>query len=107
ANLWATLQGNRRAVSELESIAAKRQEAPLSRTEDLKAATMPTADQARQAFADALYAVLGDRGGQSEWDASRDHLLARYNQAAREKGDLRLPDGDVKGRMAVGAVVVL
>jgi hypothetical protein len=48
-----------------------------------------------------------ERGGQPEWEAIHDQLIARYERAARENQNLRLPDDDVKGRSAVGAVLLL
>src|SRR5262249_8700735 len=68
--------------------------------------TVP-AVSARQAFADALFEVLTERGGQPEWEAIHDQLIARYERAARENQNLRVPDDDMKGRSAVGAVLLL
>ena len=98
ANLWATLHGQRTSAQAANNPVAER---PVI---ELKNAN---AEQARQAFADALFTLLTERGGQPEWNAIQDQLLARYDRVARDNNDVRLPDGDVKGRSAVGAVLLL
>jgi hypothetical protein len=99
ANLWATIHG-RRAT---ESSAARNTDQTVV---DPKAIRGPSRT-AQQAFADALFDLLTERGGKPEWDAIHDQLIARYEKAARENENLRLPDDDVKGRSAVGAVLLL
>ena len=107
ANLWATLHASRRLDSSPSTGAANARIDGPSPTDVDKSASQAAARQARQAFADALYALLAERGGQFEWDALRDPLVTRYERAARAHPDLRLPEGDTKGRVAVGAAALL
>jgi hypothetical protein len=100
-NLWATLHGNRATES---TSAPKTADAPAAESH---APVTHNPDQARQAFAGALHLLLTEHGGQPEWDTIREQLLARYDRAARENKDLRLPETDVKGRTAVGYVLLL
>jgi hypothetical protein len=105
-NLWATLHASRQPNSSPSPDAATARNDGTAPADADKSASQAAARQARQAFADALYAVLAERGVQFEWDALRDPLLARYERAAREHPDLRLPEGDAKGRVAVGAAAL-
>jgi hypothetical protein len=100
-NLWATLHGNRAS----ESASALRTADATLPESHAPAAGSP--EQTRQAFAGALYSLLTVRGSQSEWDAIREQLLARYDRAARENKDLQLPETDVKGRTTIGYVLLL
>src|SRR5262245_38384060 len=104
-NLWLTRELSRRALPPDQGAARTEPNASPSPASDAQAAE--TGNQARVAFASALYAVLAERGGQPEWDALREQLLARYDRAARESKNLRLPVTDTNGRAAVGAVVLL
>jgi hypothetical protein len=72
-------------------------------------ATSPAAPQdgSRERFADALHEVLRERMGPREWEQARPYLLAAYERAARQHPDLRLNDSDVKGKEALGAVLIL
>jgi hypothetical protein len=72
-------------------------------------ATSPAAppDDSRERFADALHAALQKHMGAREWEQARPHLLGAYERAAGQWLDLRLKDSDVKGKEAVGAVVIL
>jgi len=107
ANLWATLHASRRSESALDLAPANsRQENPQP-SEKGQSPPASNADQVRQAFADALYDLLAQRGSPSELDSIRDHLLVRYDRAVRDQPELRLPEGDVKGRTAIGAVALL
>jgi hypothetical protein len=45
--------------------------------------------------------------GKREWDQARPHFLAAYELAARKRPDLRLNESDVKGKEALGAVLML
>jgi hypothetical protein len=101
ANLWATLHGNQATDS---AAAPRTADAPLPES---KTSGTSNADQARQAFANALNLLLTERGGQPEWDTIREQLLARYDRVARGNKDLRLPETDVKGRMTIGYVLLL
>jgi hypothetical protein len=102
ANLWATVRGNRSVESATAGMADQTVVDPKN-TRGLSVPAVP----ARQAFADALFDVLMERGGQAEWEAMHDQLIARYERAARDNQNLRLSDDDVKGRSAVGAVLLL
>ena len=107
ANLWATLHRSRRPESAPSPDTTTLRDSGSSPSDPDKSASRAAVPQARQAFADALYSLLVERGGQSEWDALRDPLLARYESAAREHPELRLPESDARGRAAVGAAVLL
>jgi hypothetical protein len=107
ANLWATLHASRRPDSPSGPSPANLLHDGASPADASKSASPAAADQARQAFADSLYVLLAERGGQQEWDSIREPLLARYESAARAHPELRLPEGDAKGRAAVGATVLL
>jgi hypothetical protein len=78
-----------------------------SRADEKKAAGSPSTDESREAFAEALYAVLVDHGGQAEWDQLQQPLLSRYDRAARDHQALHLKESNLKGRAAVGAVSLL
>jgi hypothetical protein len=96
----------RRQVGDLAARepAAPQPEAPNTRPPEQRS---PAPDQSREDFADALYEVLQERMGSREWEQARPHLLDAYNRATRDRPDLRLKDSDVKGKEAVGAVLVL
>jgi hypothetical protein len=63
-------------------------------------------DDSRERFADALHDLLQSRM-KSEWEKARPHLLAAYERAAASRPELRLKENDVKGREALGAVLLL
>jgi hypothetical protein len=67
----------------------------------------PPSDESRARFCDALHDLLQERMGAHDWEEVRPHLMAAYDRAARQRPDLRLKDSDVKGKEAVGAVLVL
>jgi hypothetical protein len=102
ANLWATIHRNR----SVESDSAEKADQTVLDPKNTRGSTVP-AVSARQAFADALFEILTERGGQAEWEAVHDQLIARYERAARDNQNLRLPDDDTKGRSAIGAVLLL
>jgi hypothetical protein len=106
-NLWMTRELGQRGARQEHTAAAPGVNAPSPSDQSKGAVPQTSAEQARAAFADALYALLAERGGQPEWDSLREQLLTRYDRAARDHKDLRLPDVDVKGRAAVGAVALL
>jgi hypothetical protein len=64
-------------------------------------------DESRARFCDALHELLQERMGGHDWEEVRPHLLAAYERAARQRPELRLKDSDVKGKEAVGAVLIL
>jgi hypothetical protein len=73
--------------------------------EEVPAAGPP--GDSHERFADALHGMLQQRMGPREWEQARPHLLAAYERAARQRPELRLKDSDVKGKEALGAVVIL
>jgi hypothetical protein len=105
-NLWATLalRGPLAAISQAPSD-AQSQPAPVPPAQATNTAAPP--DESRERFADALHEVLRERMGPREWEQARPHLLAAYERAARQRPELRVKDSDVKGKEAVGAVLVL
>jgi hypothetical protein len=107
ANLWMTRQLGQSQSKQEKAAAAPGANAPSTADQSKEAASQASAEQARAAFAEALYALLAERGGQPEWESLREQLLTRYDRAARDHKELRLPDGDVKARTAVGAVALL
>ena len=42
-----------------------------------------------------------------EWDQLQPHLVAAYERAARQRPDLELKESNVKGKEAVGALLIL
>jgi hypothetical protein len=69
--------------------------------------TGPPPDESRVRFAGALHDLLQERMGKREWEQVRPHLLAGYERAAQQRPELRLNESDLKGREALGAVLVL
>jgi hypothetical protein len=101
ANLWSTLEMHRRLP------AASSAPPPTVREPAPNTPAPAPTDDTRARFTEALYDLLMEQGGRREWDGVQDHLLNRYKQLAREHKNLRLPDDDVKGKVAVAAVSVL
>src|SRR5262249_37757103 len=106
-NLWATMALREQVVAGSAGQPAPFQEPPRPQLSDRSGEALSAANDARDTFAEALYALLADRSGPGEWDQLREPLMARYEQAAREHKGLRLRDANRKGKEAVGAVVVL
>jgi hypothetical protein len=106
-NVWQTHRLVQSDGKQEHQAAAPGPNAPSASQSSKTTASSSSADQARTAFADALYAMLTERAGQPEWDSLREQLLTRYDRAARDHKDLQLPEGDVRGRTAVGAVALL
>jgi len=104
ATLWETAS-LRHQVAGLaaQPPAATRPEGPTGRAAPEQPAA---ADESRERFADALHDVLESRM-KGEWEKARPHLLAAYEHAAAGRPELRLKDSDVKGKEALGAVLVL
>jgi hypothetical protein len=108
ANLWATLAvRNRLAAAREDAQAGALQGSPQVQPSEKPRNPPDVPEESREAFANALYALLTERGGQPEWEQLHDQLLTRYERAARDHKALRLKEADVKGREAVGAVVLL
>jgi hypothetical protein len=105
ANLWAMLR--------MQSRLAALGQAPPAPAEQPAPPDRPPvtpgsgAVEARDRFAEALYALLLEQGGRREWSQGEAALLARYEQAAKTHKELRLSDGNTKGKLAVGAASVL
>jgi hypothetical protein len=78
-----------------------------SRVDEKNSAAAPSIDESRDAFAEALYALLVDHSGSAEWDQLQQPLQSRYDRAARDHKALQLKESNVKGRAAVGAVSLL
>jgi hypothetical protein len=66
-----------------------------------------TTDESREHFADALHDVLQEHVGPVEWEKARPYFLAAYDRLVRDHPDLRLKDSNVKGKVAIGALLVL
>jgi hypothetical protein len=64
-------------------------------------------DDSRERFAEALHDLLVERGGRRELSEGQAALLAQYDRLVREHKELRLKDGNTKGKVAVAAVNVL
>jgi len=67
----------------------------------------PGTDESRERLALALHNVLQDRLLPGEWDQLQPHLVAAYERVARQRPDLALKDSNVKGKEALGAVLLL
>jgi hypothetical protein len=64
-------------------------------------------DDGRDRFAAALADLLAERAGRSEWAGREGELLTRYEQLSRQHKDLKLAEGNTKGKAAVAAVSLL
>ncbi len=67
----------------------------------------PPTDESRERLALALHEVLQDRIPPGEWDQLQPHLLAAYERTVRRRPDLALKESNVKGKEALGAVMIL
>ncbi len=105
----ATLVQTARLRDQVAALAARAPAAAPSEAAPARPAPEPPApaDDARERFAEALHDVLQERMGPREWDQAQPHLLAAYERAARQRPELHLRESDVKGKEAVGAVLVL
>jgi hypothetical protein len=108
ANLWAML----RMQSRVAALGQAAPAAPLPVERPTPPDRSPSApgsggEEARDRFAEALYTLLLEQGGRREWSQGEAQLLARYEQAAQKHKELRLSDGNTKGKLAVGAASVL
>jgi hypothetical protein len=104
ASLWQTLRLRAQLAEVTAQPAAARTEAPAAQPQG---PPPPSPDDSRVRFCDALHDLLQERMGAHDWEEVRPHLLAAYDRAARQRPDLRLKDSDVKGKEAVGAVLIL
>jgi hypothetical protein len=64
-------------------------------------------DESRERFVAALHRLLVEKGGEGELRADRAALLERYEELARRNKDLRVREGDERGKLTVAAVAVL
>lgn len=105
ANLWSTLALHHAlsAKPTPHTVAGANSSAPSS----LSKQPTPSADASRDRFVAALHELLIEQGGNREWQADKDRLLARYERLARTHRDLRVRDDGEEDRMTVAAVSVL
>jgi hypothetical protein len=102
ANLWSTWALHQRVASSPPPAQREREPAP--------AAPSPSSrsDEAgRERLLAALHELLAEQGGTHEWQAEQSALLARYERLARRHKELRVPDGDVQGKLTIAAISVL
>jgi hypothetical protein len=104
ANLWSTVALHQRlaATAPLPSVppaSAPERPAP--------SPSAPAPDDNRDRFAAALADLLVERAGRSEWAGREADLLARYEQLSRMHKDLKLAEGNAKGKTAVAVVSLL
>jgi hypothetical protein len=92
-NLWSTLALQQRLAQK---------PAP----EPILTAPPPAGDDSREHFAEALYDLLLEQNSQ-EWQPIPPALLGRYERLASVRPGLRLEAGNLKGKAAVAALVVL
>jgi hypothetical protein len=104
ANLWFTLALYQRLTTTVPPANPSPGPAP-ERTSQAPPATVP--DDGRDRFAVALADLLTERGGRSEWAGREGELVARYERLARSHKELKLADGNAKGKAAVAAVSLL
>jgi hypothetical protein len=104
ANLWSTLVLHR-TLSAMPAPAAVPGENSSSPAPNQY--TVPNADAQRDRFVAALHELLIEHGGNREWDADKDRLLARYERLLRTHKDLRVRDGSDRDRITVAAISVL
>jgi hypothetical protein len=105
ANLWSTLSLHR-AMSALPApapVAAEHKDSPPSPSKQ----TTPSADAGRDRFVAALHEMLIEQGGNREWQAEKERLLARYERLARTHKDLRVGDGSERDRLTIAAISIL
>jgi hypothetical protein len=67
----------------------------------------PSTEDSRERFAEALHDLLVERGGRRELSEGQAALLVQYERLVREHKDLRLKEGNTKGKVAVAEVNVL
>lgn len=104
ANLWSTLALHRRLAETAPPGNPPTAEAP----EKLPQSPPVTAsDDGRDRFAAALADVLAEQAGRGEWAGRENEFLARYERLARRHKDLKLADGDTKGKVMVAEVSLL
>jgi hypothetical protein len=100
ANLWSTVALHQR-------LAAQAPPTNLAAEAPSRAAPAPpvtAADDGRDRFATALAELLAEQAGRSEWTGRESEFLARYERLARRHKELKLAEGNTKGKVAVAAV---
>lgn len=68
---------------------------------------VPSAEASRDRFVAALHELLSEHGGNREWQADKDRLLARYERLVRAHPDLRVRDGSDQDRRTVAVISML
>jgi hypothetical protein len=100
ANLWSTL------ALHMQLKSAPANPPPAEKAErPTPPVTMPS--EGRERFAEALAELLAEQGGRLEWAGQQAQLLDRYDHLVRRNKDLKLAEGNTKGKVAVAAVSVL
>jgi hypothetical protein len=104
-NVWLSLSLRER----LSAVPSPPASTPEPATHRPAPVTPPTtvSDESREHFAEALHDVLQEHVGPVEWEKARPHFLSAYDRLVRDHPDLRLKDTNVKGKVAVGALLVL
>jgi len=100
ANLWSTLALHGR----LPTVAAPVNPPAADRMEQ-----QPTigSDDDRDRFAAALAELLMEHSGRGEWTGRDGEMLARYERLSRGHKNLKLAEGNTKGKVAVAATSIL
>ncbi|HTU18239.1 MAG TPA: hypothetical protein VMG10_09300 [Gemmataceae bacterium] len=102
ANLWSTLSLHR-ALPVPAAIPSDNTAAPPPQSQQ----TLLSANAERDRFLAALHELLIEHGGNSEWEADKGRLLARYEHLTRAHKDLRLRDGSERDRITVAAISIV
>jgi hypothetical protein len=104
ANLWSTLTLHRRLMDATPPANPSSAAAPEKRPQPPPATA---SDDGRDRFAAALADLLAEQTGRGETAGREGELLARYERLARRHKDLKLADGDTKGKVMVAEVSLL
>jgi hypothetical protein len=106
-NLWATLVLARRVADAQAEDRDTRSQSPPPADDKKPVKSSVDPQLVREQFAEALFDLLADQGGQREWDRLQEQLHLRYDRVAREHGELRIRNTNPKARAAIGAVSLL
>jgi hypothetical protein len=104
ANLWSTLALHRRLAEAAPPANPPAADAPEKHPQPPPATA---SDDGRDRFAAALADLLAEQAGRGEWAGREAEFLARYERLARRHKDLKLADGDTKGKVMVAEVSLL
>ena len=105
ANLWF-LHALQTAMAVNVSSSPMAHEHPSSSPSPRKYPT-PSAESGRDRFVAALHEIIMEPGGNREWEAEKDRLLARYERLVRTRPDLRVRDSSDQDRITIAAISVL